>query len=98
MVTATLGDKGSLSWCAGREIRTPPFAVDCVDTTGAGDVFRGAFAAGCLRLAPADGDLEDALDYASAAAALNCRALGAQGGLPTPAQVDRLLLSAPNRV
>jgi len=98
VVTATLGDKGSLSWCAGREIRTPPFAVDCVDTTGAGDVFRGAFAAGCLRLAPVDGDLEDALDYASAAAALNCRALGAQGGLPTPAEVDRLLLSAPNRV
>jgi sulfofructose kinase len=63
--------------------------VDCVDSTGAGDAFRGGFAAGCLR-AP-DGDLEDVLKYANAVAALNCRALGARGGLPTPEEVDGLL-------
>ena len=45
----TLGGEGSLAWCAGREIRTPAFQVDCVDSTGAGDVFRGAFASACLR-------------------------------------------------
>lgn len=98
VVTVTLGTKGSLTWCGGREIRTPAFPVDCVDTTGAGDVFRGGFAAGCLRLAGGDADIEDVLDYANAAAALNCRALGAQGALPTAAEVDRLLLSAPHRV
>jgi sugar/nucleoside kinase (ribokinase family) len=54
-------------------------------------VFRGGFAAGCLR-AP-DGDIEDVLAYANAAAALNCRALGARGAVPTPAEVDRLLAS-----
>ncbi len=93
----TLGAQGSLTWSAGREIRTPPFAVDCVDNTGAGDVFRAGFAAACLRLG-SDGELEDALDYANAAAALSCRALGAQGALPTPDEVHRLLLSVPRRV
>lgn len=98
LATVTLGAEGSLTWCGGREIRTSAFAVDCVDSTGAGDVFRGAFAAACLRLHTADGDLEDALAYANAAAALNCRALGAQSALPTADEVARLLLSIPHRV
>src|SRR5581483_7749409 len=98
IVTVTLGEKGSLSWCGGREIRTPSFAVDCVDTTGAGDVFRGGFAAGCLRMSDVDGDIEDVLAYANATAALNCRALGARGALPDAGEVERLLLSSPNRV
>jgi sulfofructose kinase len=93
LVCVTLGERGSLAWCQGREIRTPAFPVDCVDSTGAGDAFRGAFAAACLR-AP-DGDLEDALSYANAVAALNCRALGARGGLPTAAEVEHLLLAHP---
>ena len=42
-----------------------------------------------------DGEVEDVLTYANAVAALNCRALGARGGLPTPAEVDAMLLSAP---
>jgi sulfofructose kinase len=85
----TLGEQGSLTWCNGREIRTPPFQVRCVDSTGAGDVFRGAFAAGCLAMP--DGDIEDVLRYASAAAALNCRALGSRGALPTADEVDQLV-------
>jgi sulfofructose kinase len=63
--------------------------VTCVDSTGAGDVFRGAFAAGCLRWP--DGELEQVLRYANAAAALACRALGAMGSLPSPAELDALL-------
>jgi sulfofructose kinase len=93
IVCATLGEHGSLARCGGREIRTPAFQVDCVDTTGAGDVFRGAFAAACLR--SPDVDVEDVLDYANAAAALNCRALGARGGIPTPQEVEDLLWARP---
>ena len=89
LVCVTLGADGSLARCGGREIRTPAFSVDCVDSTGAGDVFRGAFVAGCLR-AP-HGDVEEVLAYANAAAALNCRALGARGALPSADEVERLM-------
>jgi sulfofructose kinase len=93
LTCATLGAHGSLAWCAGREIWSPSFSVDCVDSTGAGDAFRGAFAAGCLRMP--DGDIEDVLSYANAVAALNCRALGARGGLPTPDEVGQLMQARP---
>jgi sulfofructose kinase len=93
LVCATLGAEGSLAWCNGREIRTPAFPVDCVDSTGAGDAFRGAFAAGCLMLP--GGHIEDVLSYANAVSALNCRALGGRGGLPRPEEVDQLLLARP---
>jgi sulfofructose kinase len=90
LVCVTLGVAGSLARVNGREIRTPAFTVDCVDTTGAGDAFRGGFAAGCLR--NPGGDVEDVLAYANAVAALNCRALGARGGLPTADEVEALLV------
>jgi sugar/nucleoside kinase (ribokinase family) len=93
LVCVTLGSEGSLAWCNGREIRTPAFQVGCVDSTGAGDAFRGAFAAACLRMP--EGDIEDVLSYANAVAALNCRALGARGGLPTPREVEQLMLARP---
>jgi sulfofructose kinase len=93
VVCVTLGAQGSLAWCQGRELRTPAFPVDCVDSTGAGDCFRGAFAAACLGMP--DGDLEGVLSYANAAAALNCRALGSRGALPTPDEVDHLMLARP---
>jgi sulfofructose kinase len=89
LVCVTLADAGSLAWCSGREIRTPPFQIDCVDSTGAGAAFRGAFAAGCLSMPQAD--VEDVLTYANAAAALNCRVLGSRGGLPTADEVDSLI-------
>jgi sugar/nucleoside kinase (ribokinase family) len=90
VVCVTLGGKGSLARVGGREIHTPAFAVDCVDTTGAGDAFRGGFAAGCLDRP--GGDIEDVLAYANAVAALNCRGLGARGGMPVKAEVDALLV------
>jgi sulfofructose kinase len=94
LTCVTLGDQGSLAWCAGRFIRTPAFHVDCLDSTGAGDVFRGAFVSACLRTPEAD--IEEVLAYANAAAALNCRALGAQAGIPRPAEVEQLLITQSN--
>lgn len=91
IVCVTLGEEGSLAHVNGREIRTRGFAVDCVDTTGAGDAFRGGFAAAWL--ADPQGDVADVLAYANAVAALNCRALGARGGMPTRREVELLLMA-----
>jgi sulfofructose kinase len=92
LTIATLGPEGSLALCAGEEIHTPAFAVDVVDSTGAGDAFRGGFAASWLRFGP-DASLEGLLTYASAVAALYCGAHGAQTGLPAWPDVDALVAS-----
>ncbi len=89
LVCVTLGAEGSLARAGGREVRTAAFQVDCVDSTGAGDAFRGGFAAGCLRTP--NGDIEDVLRYANAVGALNCRALGARSAMPTLEEVETLL-------
>jgi sugar/nucleoside kinase (ribokinase family) len=94
VVCVTLGREGSLARCGGREIRTPGFKVDAVDTTGAGDVFRGGFIAGALAAGP-EADLADVLRYANAAAALKCRRLGARDGIPRPHEVADLLRAQP---
>lgn len=81
VVCVTLGREGSLARCGGREVRTPGFDVPAVDTTGAGDAFRGGFIAGWLA-GGVQASLEEVLVYANAVAALKCRALGAQAGIP----------------
>jgi sulfofructose kinase len=84
----TLGARG-YSWKTqdGREGHQEAFAVEVVDTTGAGDAFHGAFA---LALASGCGD-EDCARIASAVAALKCRRLGARAGLPTASELDAFL-------
>ena len=94
LVAVTLGDQGSLAWCAGREIRTPAFRVACVDTTGAGDAFHGGFVAGWLRTP--DAEVERLMAYANAVAGLNCRGLGARGGMPRADDVDVLMQAPPD--
>lgn len=91
LVCATLGEEGSLAVTDDGEIRTPGFAVSSVDTTGAGDVFRGGFISGWL-LGDTAAQMEDVLRYANAAAALNCRALGARAGIPTREEVAQFLM------
>ena len=90
LVCATLGEEGSLAVTANGEMRTPGFAVSAVDTTGAGDCFRGGFIAGWLLDGP-EADMEEVLRYANAVAALKCRALGARDGIPTREEVAALV-------
>ena len=90
LVCMTLGVEGSLALVGDVEVKTPSFRVPVLDTTGAGDVFRGGFISGWLR--GGDGaEVEDVLRYANAVAALKCRGLGAREASPTPAEVDALL-------
>ena len=90
LVCATLGEEGSLAVTSDGEVRTQGFTVPAVDTTGAGDCFRGGFIAGWL-LQGRGADIEDVLRYANAVAALKCRALGARNGIPSRAEVEALI-------
>jgi len=75
-------------WTDGEAIRhTPAFAVDAVDTLGAGDTWHGAFALG---LAEGMGE-ERAVRYASAVAALKCTRFGGRSGIPGRAEVETFL-------
>ncbi len=93
-ICVTLGDRGSLTLAGGREIRTPAERVTVVDTTGAGDSFRGGFIAGWLQ-AGNGAELDDLLRWATATAALKCRALGARTALPDRQEVEALLGGPP---
>jgi len=86
-VVVTRGGEGLACLAGGQLIERPAFAVDVVDTTGAGDVFHGAF---CFALA-AGLTLADNLAFSSAVAALKCRSLGGRGGIPTLGETLRFL-------
>ena len=90
LAVATLGPAGSLAVMDAREIRTPAPEVRVVDTTGAGDAFRGGFVSGWLRLG-AEAGVDTLLEYANATAALSCMGLGAQAALPTREAVDAVV-------
>lgn len=74
----TLGDSGAMALEDRKLVQQEAIDVFVADTTGAGDVFCGAFAYATLQAWP----LEQALPFANAAAGLTCRALGAQSALP----------------
>ncbi len=77
-VIITCGKEGLVWKKGGRKGHLPAFPISAVDTTGAGDAFHAAFAAGLARNLP----WPALLDFASAAAALTCLKTGARPGLP----------------
>jgi sulfofructose kinase len=84
---ATLGRRGAIAWDGERFIYCPGFQVKALDTTGAGDVFHGAFVYALLQGWPT----ERILEFSCAAAALNCAAIGARGGIRPVAEIERLM-------
>jgi len=90
----TLGAHGSLALCGGSFHYSPAFVVNCVDTTGAGDVFHGAFCYAVLEGWP----IARCLEFSNAMAALNCKALGARGGIGTLQQAEELIAQGERRV
>jgi ribokinase len=84
-VVLTLGSQGSalqdeMGYCG-----LPAERVDAVDTTGAGDTFVGTLSA-CLA---AGNELRDAMKFATKAAALATTHIGAQGSIPTIAEIEK---------
>lgn len=86
-VVVTLGDKGLIFFDGETFGDLPAFEVDVLDTTGAGDVFHGAFCYGLVEGFP----LTDNLKFASATAALKCTRIGGRAGIPSRKQVDAFL-------
>ena len=77
-VVVTLGDRGSLGFDGAEYHRQPAFEVKAVDTTGAGDVYHGGYIYGIL----SGWDMPACMRFASALAALKCRAVGGRTAIP----------------
>ena len=90
----TLGADGALALDDDGYHYSPAFVVNCVDTTGAGDVFHGALCYAVLEEYP----LDRALEFSNAMAALNCKAMGARGGIQPLETVEALIASGERRV
>lgn len=89
VTAATLGQDGVLAWDGAHFHLRPAYRVDVVDTTGAGDIFHAGFIYGLLQGWP----LTRQLDFACAAAALNCTKSGARGGIGPVEGVDAMMAS-----
>lgn len=83
----TLGEKGCAAVDRDGVRRFEGFDVESVDTTGAGDVFHGAYLYAVLR----GWDIERKCVFSNAVAALKCRKLGGKAGIPDIARVRGFL-------
>jgi sugar/nucleoside kinase (ribokinase family) len=86
-VVATLGREGAVCLRGDGLIKSRGFRVECVDSTGAGDVFHGAFIYGLCR----GWEVSRILDFSNAAAALNCTSIGARGGIRSVEEILDLM-------
>ncbi len=93
LTAATLGHEGVLAWDGSRFYYAAAFRVQPLDTTGAGDIFHAGFSYGLLQGWP----LPRQLDFACAAAALNCTAPGARGGIQSVESIEKLITTGPRR-
>jgi sulfofructose kinase len=91
LTAATLGQDGVLAWDGEQFHYARAFCVETVDTTGAGDIFHAGFIYGLLQSWP----LQRRLDFACAAAALNCTAVGARGGIQSVEKIECLMRTGP---
>jgi len=91
LAAATLGPEGVLAYDGAQFRYAPAFRVDTVDTTGAGDIFHAGFIYGLLHGWP----LQRQLEFACAAAALNCTGIGARGCIAPVQEIEGLIASGP---
>ena len=92
VVGITRGPEGAVFVDRGKLLRSSAFKVPVVDTTGAGDVFHGAFIYGLLQR----WQLEDVIRFAHAAAAIKCMQIGARRGIPKLSEVKEFLKNGPS--
>lgn len=93
LLCVTLGERGAMALDGDRLIHQPAFPVVARDTTGAGDVFRGALIYGLLR----GWTVPNVLEFAAAAAAVSCTRIGAIDGVPTLDDIEPLIKTVGRR-
>ena len=86
-VVITLGDKGLIYREKGKVKYLPAYKVKAVDTTGAGDIFHGAFAYGIYHKMK----LIDILKFSSMASAISVQSLGGNTSIPELETVKQAL-------
>ncbi len=87
----TMGIKGSRGFDGRRFHDQHAYRIKAVDTTGAGDVYHGAYIYGILAGWP----MADCMRFASATAALKCRQPGGRTGIPNLEQALEFMNNAP---
>jgi sugar/nucleoside kinase (ribokinase family) len=80
----TVGERGCYTVCRdargrAQQFHTPAFQVDVVDTTGAGDVFHGAYIVAMTR----GWSARECAQFSTAVSAIKCTQLGGRAGIPT---------------
>ncbi len=92
-VVYKMGERGSVTFAQGRRFTTPIYAVDVLKPFGAGDAFMGGLLARVL----AGDALEDAVDFASAAAAMVVSRQGCAQAMPTTDAVQAFIAAHKGR-
>ena len=87
LTAVTLGQDGVLAWDGSDFFYAAAYRVSVADTTGAGDIFHAGFIYGLLQ----GWTLQRQLDFACAAAALNCTAVGARGCIAPLSAIEELM-------
>ena len=87
IVISTAGKDGCYAVMDGKVHHFSAFSVEAMDTTGAGDVFHGAFLTAWLE----GNDVRECIRFASAVSALKCRKLGGRAGIPTRQEAEAFL-------
>ena len=87
IVVITAGEQGCFAFDGADVAAMPAYQTQVVDTTGCGDVFHGVYAAGLAWNWP----LQKRLKWASAAASLKARRVGAQAGIARFGEVEKLV-------
>jgi len=86
-IAITMGCEGSIAFDGKKTAVCPSFNVNVVDTTGAGDVFHGAFIYKSLE----SGDMMEIMRFASAVSAMKCGELGGRTGIPNLKAVNEFI-------
>jgi ribokinase len=87
IAAVTSGQNGVFAITSNKTIKQKAFEVDVVDTTGAGDVFHGAFVYAFIQ----GWDIKSVLEFASATAAIKCMQLGGRSGIPSLHNINSFL-------